>query len=161
MQPPLTDCPVNFVSGNELLSTWASRAAHDTCLPRAVHESLGVTEKVQGDRSEDGHGGKAAVLSERSASQSGRHTKDSDNTRDTTALEGRPDSSVYRKYLCSYLHFGSSLQAGSGSSSRVTPLVELERPVALEIIWVFSETRGCAEEKGPVDFSRSSDCVVL
>lgn len=100
------------------------------------------------------------MFSERSASQSGRHIKDNDNTRDTIALEARPDSSIHWKYLCSYLHFGSSLQAGSGSSSRVTALVELERPVALEIIWVFSETQGCAEEKGPVDFSRSSDCIV-
>lgn len=40
-----------------------------------------------------------------------------------------------------------------------TALVELEIPVAFEIIWVFSEIPSCAEEKGPVDFSGNSQTV--
>ena len=35
-------------------------------------------------------------------------------------------------------------------------LVELETPAASEFIWVSSEVPGCAEDKGPVDFSGSS-----
>lgn len=39
-------------------------------------------------------------------------------------------------------------------------LVELGMPIAFEITWIFSEIPSCAEEKGTVDFSGSSDCVV-
>lgn len=41
-----------------------------------------------------------------------------------------------------------------------TALVELEIPVAFEIIWIFSEIPSCAEEKGPVDFSGGSQTML-
>jgi hypothetical protein len=37
----------------------------------------------------------------------------------------------------------------------------MEVSVAFEIIWVFSEIPSCAEEKGPVDLSGSSQTALV
>lgn len=41
-----------------------------------------------------------------------------------------------------------------------TALMELGMPVAFEITWVFSKLPSCAEEKGAVNFSGSSQAAL-
>lgn len=96
---------------------------------------------------------------EHSARQPRRWTKNGDNAHDPWPWK-RGRILAFPGNICVPICISLRVCKGGGSSSSLTALVKPGRPVAFEIMWVFSEIPGCAEEKGPVDFSGGSDCVV-